>query len=252
LDPPATAASLVVIALLIGISVAWAKKRPLIAFSILFFFLNHLVESTVLPLELVYEHRNYIPSMFLFVPVAVLAVHAAARPGRSWMPHLVYGAATVLIASFAVGTYARNAAWQTEETLWLDAVGKYPDSYRAYHNLGRFYTDAGRYREAIYAYHQALDQPDPTHGQRRHVTYYNLGLIYHQLGDAAAAEAHLKRSLAVRPDYPDALANLGLFVAFQGRYKEAEQYLRRAIRAKATLQAAGRLPIQAKDRGLER
>ena len=47
-----------------------ARRKPLLSFCMLFFFLNHLVEGTVIPLELIYEHRNYIPSMLFFVPVA--------------------------------------------------------------------------------------------------------------------------------------------------------------------------------------
>ena len=46
------------------------RRQPLTSFAILFFFLNHAVESSILPLEMVYEHRNYLPSMFLFLPVA--------------------------------------------------------------------------------------------------------------------------------------------------------------------------------------
>ena len=42
-----------------------------------FIFLNHVIESSFIPLEMIYEHRNYIPSMFFFVPLAIvmLAVH---------------------------------------------------------------------------------------------------------------------------------------------------------------------------------
>ena len=46
------------------------RRLAFASFAILFFFLAHSVESTVLPLEIVFEHRNYLPSMFLFVPVA--------------------------------------------------------------------------------------------------------------------------------------------------------------------------------------
>ena len=37
------------------------KKAPIISFSIAWFFAGHLIESTVLPLELYFEHRNYLP-----------------------------------------------------------------------------------------------------------------------------------------------------------------------------------------------
>ena len=59
--------------LLLGAKVS--KKMPFAGFAILFFFAAHAVESTILPLEIVFEHRNYLASLFLFVPVAS-ALHA--------------------------------------------------------------------------------------------------------------------------------------------------------------------------------
>jgi len=40
----------------------WLRKRaPLVSFGIAWFFVGHLLESTALPLELMHEHRNYLP-----------------------------------------------------------------------------------------------------------------------------------------------------------------------------------------------
>jgi hypothetical protein len=73
-DPWSTLAAIVAILLCLFFAAVKARKYPLLSFAILFFFLNHLVEGTVIPLELIYEHRNYIPSMFFFVPVAFAMV----------------------------------------------------------------------------------------------------------------------------------------------------------------------------------
>ena len=54
---------------LIGFGLWKMQKMPVLSFAILFFFLNHSIESSVLDLELVFEHRNYLPSFFLFFPV---------------------------------------------------------------------------------------------------------------------------------------------------------------------------------------
>ena len=50
--------------------VLWDWRYLVTALALLFFFLNHIIESTVLPLELIFEHRNYLPAMFLFLPIA--------------------------------------------------------------------------------------------------------------------------------------------------------------------------------------
>ena len=72
LDPPTTIIAMMIIFTLLGLTILKSKKWPLVSFCVLFFFINHVIESTALSLELVFEHRNYIPSMLFFVPIAIL------------------------------------------------------------------------------------------------------------------------------------------------------------------------------------
>ena len=65
-SPWTTFPSILVVLFLIIFSLTQVSKRPILAFGILFYFLNHLIESTILPLEIIFEHRNYLPSLFLF------------------------------------------------------------------------------------------------------------------------------------------------------------------------------------------
>ena len=74
LDPPTTLVSLLIIAGLIGYSFWTAKKRPVLSFCILWYFGNLVIESSIFPLEMVYEHRLYLPSIGLFVPFSLLVV----------------------------------------------------------------------------------------------------------------------------------------------------------------------------------
>lgn len=48
------------------------KRLPLFAFGIAFYFSGHLMESTLLPLELYFEHRNYLPQLGLWLAAAAL------------------------------------------------------------------------------------------------------------------------------------------------------------------------------------
>lgn len=66
-DPLTTLISMVIIAGLIGYSLWVAKKRPVISFFILWYFGNLAIESSIFPLEMVYEHRLYLPSVGPFV-----------------------------------------------------------------------------------------------------------------------------------------------------------------------------------------
>lgn len=55
------------------LAAAWRLRRrhAVAAFALLFFFAGHLMESSVVPLELYFEHRNYLPALFLFWPLAL-------------------------------------------------------------------------------------------------------------------------------------------------------------------------------------
>ena len=65
IDPITTILSLALIAGLIGLAFAVARKERLLSFCILWFFGNLVIESSVIGIELIYEHRIYLPSMMV-------------------------------------------------------------------------------------------------------------------------------------------------------------------------------------------
>jgi protein O-mannosyl-transferase len=79
LHPWTTMPAILLILAALGFAVYLAKKRPLFSFCIIFYFLNHLIEGSFLNLELIFEHRNYIPAMFLFLPAAQLGIYCLDR-----------------------------------------------------------------------------------------------------------------------------------------------------------------------------
>jgi hypothetical protein len=79
LDPPTTLISILVIAGLIGYSIWTAKKRPMISFCILWYFGNLVIESSIFPLEMVYEHRLYLPAVGPFILFGLLVVRGIEK-----------------------------------------------------------------------------------------------------------------------------------------------------------------------------
>ncbi|MFW5989077.1 MAG: tetratricopeptide repeat protein [Desulfosudaceae bacterium] len=179
---------------------AWRLRRkfPLFAWAVLFFFINHLVESTVIPLELIFEHRNYLPSLFLFVPVAAgLYQGIVYYQGRNRMIYfgLIICVVTVLVG-FGRFTYERNLVWQSSKSLWYDAMRKAPGSAGPVTNVavelawGEQATPASN-RLALELLLKALRLDMPNQGFRARI-YDNLGGVYmhlHQYEQAAAAYA---------------------------------------------------------------
>jgi tetratricopeptide (TPR) repeat protein len=163
-------------------SATWQiTKRPLFAFAVLFFLLNHIIESTIIPLELIFEHRNYLPSLFLFVPIAAglkwTIDYYAER--KKAMAILLTGFITLLVMALGTGTYVRNMAWATEYTLWQDALEKAPANARPYHNLSAgYYTDIGDYEKIIDLCSKAIDLNDSNKHKAEVLALENIANAY--------------------------------------------------------------------------
>ncbi|MFC1479326.1 hypothetical protein ACFL6F_01910 [Planctomycetota bacterium] len=55
------------------------NKYPLISFCIFWFYVNNAIESTVIALEIIFEHRVYIPSIGIILMIVVLLFRFAER-----------------------------------------------------------------------------------------------------------------------------------------------------------------------------
>lgn len=188
-DPWTTLPSIGVLLLLIGYSLYSIRSRPLLSFAVLFFFLGHVVESTILPLELVFEHRNYLPSMFFFLPLSAAILRAETYLSAR-RPDMVRGlrfSVALLVAAFCIGTYTRNAAWADEFSLWQDALSKAKQFDRPYINLARAYERQGDFKEALNLYGQALGKYSERKADYQLVVLTNVGRIFFERGDYSKA-----------------------------------------------------------------
>lgn len=141
------------------LSLRYLRKYPVFTFPVIFYFLNQLVESTFIPLELVFEHRNYLPSLFFFLPIGYLfaqALYGKTKFSTFGRIALMFCGALYLAIS-AHATYTRNQAWATDGSLWSDALKKAPLNSRAALNLGIWYSESnGDYNKAYYYFLHAL------------------------------------------------------------------------------------------------
>jgi hypothetical protein len=79
LDPPTTLIAMLIVAGLIGYSIWAAKKRPMTSFCILWYFGNLVIESSIFPLEMVYEHRLYLPAVAPFLLFSLFMVRGIEK-----------------------------------------------------------------------------------------------------------------------------------------------------------------------------
>lgn len=234
-DPPSTFLSLLFLAAVLAAACLLSRREPILAFPLFFFFLNHAVESSILPIELVFEHRNYLPSLFLFVPVAIgmLKVLRSLNRSRS-VRTLAAVTFSLILVALAHSAYVRNMAWKDEGTLWLDCLRKYPSSFRAHHNLGRYFSLRGEEREATSLYLKALACPEIHSRKEKGITFFNLGLLAHRRGDIPRASSYYRRALELDPCCPGAHNNLaGLLLDREGAdLSEPLQLLNAALECK--------------------
>lgn len=123
----------------------------------MFFFTAHLLESTVLPLELYFEHRNYLPAVFLFLPVAY---------GLWWLrdrlkPALLLFIALAMFGSYAFATWQRTTLWGNQAQLFITWAATNPNSARAQVTAAQTWLRLDHPELALTTLEQALQrQPD--------------------------------------------------------------------------------------------
>lgn len=130
--PPTTVMSIV---FLLGLALAawhWRKRAPAFAFGVAWFFAGHALESTVLPMELVFEHRHYFP---MVGPLLAAVCFVAGLRLRS--PHVP--AIAALAALFVVGAFTAVRAndWRDALSMAKTDVRNHPQASRSQYEAGR-------------------------------------------------------------------------------------------------------------------
>jgi tetratricopeptide (TPR) repeat protein len=222
MDPVSTLFSLAAIAGAVGTALYLARKTPLISFCILWFFGNLVIESSVIDLEIIFEHRTYLPSsMLIFMIVSLGFKYIKPR-------QICIAVLCMVVAVGSFWTYQRNKVWGDAISLWQDCVAKSPGKARPYNNLGVALGHAGRADAAIENYYHAL-KINPDYGN----AHYNLGSALARKGNLISGIAHLTRAVELEPDSYEAHNNLGIALLKQGQLQEAIAHFRTALQNNA-------------------
>ncbi len=225
-EPASTFFAILSILVFIFIGIVNIKKRPLLSFSILFFFLNHVIESTVIPLELVFEHRNYLPSMFIFVPVAFYLkklIDFYEKKNR-FVFIVIYVFIAVIVFSVSMSTYVRNMAWATEKTLWEDAAKKADNKARPLHILAKkYYKKRGDYAKALKLYKLSFFKNAPYAANSKALSLIGIGGIYYNYKDYNKVIAVCQQALKIKPGYKSALFNIMLSLIHTEKWNQASK-----------------------------
>jgi len=215
------------------------SKYRLVSFSIFWFFLTLLPESSLFPFEdVIFEHRLYLLmvgySLFL-VSGLYYFCHSEPEGRRILKPFKILRFAQddirpmvafllIIIACNSFLTFQRNKIWKDEFTLWNDVVEKSPHKARAHNNRGLEYSNQGNFNQAISDFNKAIEI-NPGYAE----AYNNLGGVYDKKGDYVHALSDFNRSIKIAPDYAEAYYNRGTDYAKQNNFIQAMSDYTKAI-----------------------
>jgi tetratricopeptide (TPR) repeat protein len=218
LSPPTTFIALVFIAGLLLSSLVFARKKRLYSFAVLWFLGNLVIESSVIPLELVFEHRMYLPSMFLCLFFSVLCFESIKK---EW---LAAGIVASLVLLGSVFTYARNDMWREPLDFHRSNVVNAPNYWRAHSNYGLELYENGFYDKAIDHFTETLEL------EPRHLFgHVDLALAYTMKEEYEKALQHYDIVLQAVPEYADVHYKVGYMYRKKKDHKKAIEFLSNAV-----------------------
>lgn len=134
--PWSTLPALIGHVVLIAVAFTQRQKKPLIALGILWFYVGHSLESTLFPLELMYEHRNYLP---MVGPVIALSYYATIGIGKASpkLRRILVPAGLLLLALVGTQTTVRSTQFGDAWGFPFFEAENHPYSTRANFFAGR-------------------------------------------------------------------------------------------------------------------
>ncbi len=135
LAPWTTLSALVGLLVLAIIPVAASRKFPLLAFGIAWFLIGHSLESSFIPLELVHEHRNYLPLLGIcLLPVGLLGCWERRQ---GFQKTLIVASLGAVLAYFGLVTAMRANMFGEERMRTQLEAQFHPGSARTNYEAGR-------------------------------------------------------------------------------------------------------------------
>jgi Tfp pilus assembly protein PilF len=260
--------SLFVIVLLLG-GAAWMimKSRNscphlrFIAFGILWFFLALSIESSFIPIiDLIFEHRLYLPSFGAFTAISTAVLSFAGDKDTDIKNRLFEGFLLIALL-LAFVAWKRNLVWNSEVALWEDATSKSPNSARGWNNLAGAYILQKEAQKALKAAVRSIELDpskadawnnlgialdlfgvyndrfnrtsemfkDPGSAEDKVVSRWlgdvnnNLGLAYEILGNFPKASENYHNAIGYNPALGLGYYNLGILSAAMGNLQKYEE-----------------------------
>lgn len=220
------------IIVLIIITLLFVRKRhALISYCLLFFFLNHVIEGSVIPIDIIFEHRNYVPSMLFFVPFAILMVNILDYFSyRKTLQFIFTGVFFFLLIAQGHTVYMRNDLFRFEKQMWADTVKKNPDLSRPHAMMSVMLVKENDFKGAFEESRLAIEK-------NNYPNLYNLSVYEVNMGSAMlncrrdydSALIHFEKAVQLG-NYTLAYNGISMVMLAQGKFEQALKYIELAVK----------------------
>lgn len=234
--------TLLSLALFISLAVVAIRgilKKDALVWGILFFLITMSIVSNIfIMLGATMGER------FLFTPslgFAMVLILLLSRLNRLQLNSLVLLKKksfvlplTVVLLLFSVKTISRNTVWKDNISLYESGVISAPNSTRTWSALGTSYrvqAETSQYasekqslfNEALRSYQKSVDILDDNFE-----SWYNMGVVYNQLGSPENALLTFRKTVSISPTYANAWNNIGVHYFNKNLYDSAQVNFQRA------------------------
>lgn len=228
--------SLIVSSGLIYLTIKGLRNKNIYSFAILFFAITFAITSNIF-----FSIGATFAERFMFIPLLGFCIGISFMLKEFFLkeknpsPTVFYGIVGVILLLYSAKTITRNAAWESDATLYETGIITAPNSSRTQSFYG------------VTQYRKALAESNPN--QKKELlntaveylnrsieiypefteTYHHLALVYEaQNNNPLAIEAYQK-AIKTNAEYFPAMTNLGVLFYNLKNYNQAEKYLKQSL-----------------------
>jgi Flp pilus assembly protein TadD len=223
---PVFAASVAMVVLAISAAVWQRRQRPWLLAGLAAYLIiaSPFLGLARVGITLTSDRYSYAP-LIVWVVVACAGLCKVAK--RRWSRSMLIGAgagATAVTCALMVLCAAQCRIWENSVHLWSQALEHAPTSPELHHFVGTAFAEAGAFEQADAELREAL-RLRPNFFE----AIYDLGILMDRRGETDAAIAYLREAARLRPKDAMTHRSLGEVLVKQGQVDEAIALYREAI-----------------------
>lgn len=219
INDPRVLRSLALLASLLATAIWNLRRRPVLAFGILFFFIGLSPVSNLIPIKSVINER------FMYLSMIGWGLAAADLLGR--LRYRTIEISALALVSLSLLTMVRSEDWRTGMALVEATLKTAPQSARMHYGLGRQYASRGEWKKAVSEFQLCL-AIDPAYDEASND-------LIRMAGEGNFDPAMLqnyRQTLQTRVQVPETLFELGTTYLKGGKIPEAIRALESAVKGR--------------------